>query len=337
MSDERATPRLRGMTHAHTPSILVLGSQGRLGHAAVQAFAAAGWQVWAQARRPQPDLPPGATALDLPMAETAALAAAARGVQAVLYAVNPPYTRWPALMLPLARQGMDLAEALGARFLLPGNVYNFGRALPARLTLDTPEVADTRKGALRVAFEAELRQRAEAGRLRSSVLRAGDFFGGRPGSWIDLVIAKGLARGQLVYPGPMDLAHPWAYLPDLARAFVDLATHDDPRPFARWQFAGHTLTGTDLLQGLRQAAEAGGLAPRRGWRERPMAWWPLRLAAPCVPMVREVLEMAYLWQRPHALDEVLPRPLPATPLAAAMAATVRGLRGGPQPPDTSAP
>ena len=81
------------MEHTPTPSVLVLGSQGRLGHAAVQAFAAAGWRVWAQARRPQPDLPNGARALDVPLADTAALAAAAQGAQAVVYAVNPPYTQ----------------------------------------------------------------------------------------------------------------------------------------------------------------------------------------------------------------------------------------------------
>ena len=219
---------------------------------------------------------------------------------------------------------MDVAEALGARFLLPGNVYNFGRALPAQLTLDTPEVANTRKGALRIMLEAELRQRAQAGRLRSSVLRAGDFFGGGPGSWVDLVIAKHLAAGRLDYPGPLDQAHAWAFLPDLARAFVDVAAHAEPRDFARWQFAGHTLTGAQLLRGLREAAEAQGLRPARGWRERRMAWWPIRLAAPLVPMAREIAEMAYLWDRPHALVDALPRPIGSTPLAQAMAVTMRG-------------
>lgn len=314
------------MNTTTAPTVLVIGSQGRLGNAAVQAFASAGWQVLAQARRPHTALPPGARALAIDLADTAALARAAHGAQVLLYAANPDYTRWPQLLLPLARQAMDLAEALDARFLLPGNVYNFGRTLPARLTLDTPEVADTRKGALRIALEAELRQRAQAGRLRSSVLRAGDFYGSGTGSWLDLVIAKHLARGRLVYPGPTDLAHAWAFLPDLARAMVAVAAHREDRAHARWQFAGQALTGRQLLDGLRQAAEAQGGVPSRGWRERRMPWWPLRLAAPLVPIAREVAEMAYLWQRPHALDEVLPCPLPATPLREALAVTVRALQ-----------
>ena len=88
--------------------------------------------------------------------------------------------------------------------------------MPATLAADTPERPDTRKGRIRVAIEAEMRERAPRG-LRSAVLRAGDFFGGAgSGSWFDLVIAKSAAAGKLVYPGPLDVPHAWAFLPDLA-------------------------------------------------------------------------------------------------------------------------
>ena len=55
-----------------TKTVLVLGANGRLGRAAVLAFAAAGWQVRAQLRRaPRAVLPAGVRlvicdALDLP-------------------------------------------------------------------------------------------------------------------------------------------------------------------------------------------------------------------------------------------------------------------------------
>ena len=53
-------------------SVLVLGANGRFGQAEIQAFAAAGWRVLAQARRepPQP-LPAGVRWLARPMADTA--------------------------------------------------------------------------------------------------------------------------------------------------------------------------------------------------------------------------------------------------------------------------
>ncbi len=309
------------------PAVLVLGAQGRLGRAATQAFASSGWRVLAQARRTEGL---GPLALTLPLADTVALAQAAQGARAVVYAVNPPYTRWATEMLPLARQGMDVAERLGATFLLPGNVYAYGAGMPAVLSETTPEAPSTAKGALRAQLEHELAERAAAGRLRSAVLRAGDFFGPGQGTWLDLLIAKKLPQGRLVYPGPMDgVPHAWAYLPDLAQAFVALAERRGAEAHERLHFEGHTLTGRELLDGLARAAL------QLGWVERvhakSMAWWPWQLAAPFVPLLREVMAMRYLWDVPHRLDgtrlrQRLGEALPHTPLDEALLATLRTWR-----------
>ena len=187
------------------PIVLVLGANGRLGAAVVQAFAAAGWAVLAQARRPPAALPRGATHLALDVADTAGLAAAAAGARVVVHGLNPLYTRWAAEAMPLFHHGLAVAERLGATFMLPGNVYNFGAQMPPLLNERTPQRPTTRKGRIRVDMEAELQARAQQGRLRSIVIRAGDFFGAGSGSWMDLVITKSLRQGKLVYPGPLHL------------------------------------------------------------------------------------------------------------------------------------
>ena len=318
------------MNPTPTSRVLILGANGRLGAAAVQAFAAAGWSVLAQARRAPAALPPGARHLAIDLADTAALAAAAAGARAVVYAVNPAYTRWDQELLPLARQGMDAAERLGASFMLPGNVYNFGQAMPALLREDTPQRPSTAKGRLRAALEAEMAARAAQG-LRSVVIRAGDFFGGGRGSWIDLVIVKSLAQGKLAYPGPLDVPHAWAYLPDLARAFVAVAAAPDGAAPAcrRLHFAGCTLTGAELLDGLEQAAADLGLRPNAGWRRGGLPWGFIRTVGVVYPPWRELARMSYLWRVPHALDGALLRAsvceLPATPLPTALRATLLAL------------
>src|SRR5262245_9338426 len=194
------------------PIVLVLGANGRFGAAAAQAFAAAGWTVLAQARRKPDALPSGAAHVAVDMADTAALAAAAAGARVVVYGVNPPYTQWPALALPLFRQGVAAAQRLNATFMLPGNVYNFGASMPPLLSERTPQRPSTRKGRIRADMEGELQSLARQGALRSIVIRAGDFFGGGTGSWLDLAIVKSLRQGKLVYPGPTNVAHAWAYL-----------------------------------------------------------------------------------------------------------------------------
>jgi nucleoside-diphosphate-sugar epimerase len=305
-------------------SVLVLGAQGRLGSAAVAAFLQAGWQVHAQARR---------GALSLPLSNTTGLTRAAAGASVVVYGVNPLYTRWDDELLPLARQGMNIAQSLGALFVLPGNVYSYGESMPALLQEDTPERPSTPKGQLRQQLESELAERAARGDLRSLVLRAGDFYGHGLGSWLDLFIVKNLAKGKLSYPGPLDVPHAWAYLPDFARALVAVAQAPAGPAHERLHFPGHTATGAELLAAISSAAQA------LGWpkpKERGDSLWAMRLIAPWVPMLREILTMRYLWQRPHALDgtrlrERLPQApgmahtLDETPLHEALKSSLRAL------------
>jgi len=306
------------MNSAATPlpstrrSVLVLGANGRFGAAAAHAFAAAGWQVLAQVRR-EPAVPePGTTPVALPLTDTEALARAAAGASVVVYGVNPPYTRWDEEALPLLRAGLAVASRLRAHFMLPGNVYNFGERMPPLLREDTPQQPTTRKGEQRVAMEAAIAQACAAGELGGTVIRAGDFFGAGTGSWLDLVIAKSIRQGKLVYPGPTGMAHAWAYLPDLARAFVAVAEQGG-QGFRIWHFAGHTLSGSELLAGLEQAAADLGIAPAQGFRHGGMPWGLIRLLGWVRPMMREIARMAYLWRVPHALDGRRLAALPGVP------------------------
>jgi nucleoside-diphosphate-sugar epimerase len=319
-------------TAAHHPTVLVLGANGRFGLAAAQAFDAAGWTVIAHVRRDAAaGMPAGARLLRGDVAALAALLAGDGAPSVVVHALNPIYTRWDEEALPLARAGMDLAERLGARFMLPGNVYNFGAGMPACIDESTPQQPTTTKGRLRAEMEADLAQRAAAGRLRATVVTAGDFFGGGTGSWFDQVIVKSIAGGKLVYPGPLDVVHAWAYLPDLARAFVALAGRDaDATSFERFHFAGHSLTGRDFLAATERAAASLGLEPARGWHHGTMPWALIRVIGVVVPMWRELARMSYLWRVAHALDgrKLAARcpGLEATPIGVALRDSLVALR-----------
>ncbi|MEZ5728284.1 MAG: hypothetical protein R3E48_09960 [Burkholderiaceae bacterium] len=137
-------------------TVVILGARGRLGASAVDAFASAGWRVVGHCRRAgDPGGEHMAARVHTPLDQTATLAAEIGRADVVVHAVNPVYTRWAQEALPLARAGMDLAERLGARFMLPGNVYHYGHAMPALLSVDTPAHPDTRKGTIRMRIEAE--------------------------------------------------------------------------------------------------------------------------------------------------------------------------------------
>ena len=284
-------------------TVLVLGANGRLGRAATLAFAAAGWRVQAQLRRaPRAPLPAGVQLLQGDALDVPALAAAANagpGTRLIVNALNPDYTRWATLLPPITAATLALARATGATLMLPGNVYNFGNRLPAVLTEDTPFAATHAKAAQRIALEQALADAAVQGGVRSIVVRAGDFLGDA-GTWVDLAMAKGLARGRFTHMGPEDLPHAWAWLPDLAQVFVQVAEVALQRPAALaphavLHHAGLTLTGAQLQQAFEQALG-------RPLRASRFPWGLVRLATPFSPMLRALFEMRYLWQRPHALD-----------------------------------
>ncbi|MFS9598861.1 hypothetical protein Q6311_28325, partial [Klebsiella variicola] len=87
-------------------------------------------------------------------------------------------------------------EANGAVLLFPGTIYNYGSPLPEVISEETPFNPTTEKGRIRVALETMLRTEADAGRLRTILLRAGDFFGGTgTGSWFDLGMASKIQKG----------------------------------------------------------------------------------------------------------------------------------------------
>lgn len=301
--------------------VVILGGAGRLGYELALAFGRAGWDVASVVRSGSAAaLPAGVQTIRADASDPDAIRSAARGANILVHATNPPYTRWRGEAMPLAEAAIAGARATGALMLFPGNVYGFGESMPPILDEGTPQRPSTRKGRIRVAIERRIAEEASTG-LRAAILYAGDFFGGSGrGSWFDLVIAKHVAKGRVSYPGPLDAVHAWAYLPDLAQTFVEVAEHRDALgSFTRLCFPGHAPTGAELVASMSRAVG-------RPLRTRNLPWWAFRLLGPFVPSWWEIAEMEYLWRIPHRLYgarlEALIGPVPHTPLDEAVAAAL---------------
>ncbi|MES2609016.1 MAG: NAD-dependent epimerase/dehydratase family protein [Pseudomonadota bacterium] len=289
------------------PTVLILGARGRLGLAAARAFAQAGWQVHAQVR-PGANGPavPGVQWIAVAPQDTPALAAAAQGAQVVVHAMNPAYTHkaWRKEAPALMDAAIEITRALDATLMLPGSVYNYGRAMPPVLREDTPQTALDFKGLMRIHLEQRLQAATRDGAMRAVVLRAGDFFGSGAGSWLDLAIAKDLAQGRVTWPGPLEISRPWAYLPDLARTLVKVAeARHHLSAFDTLHFAGQQATGSQWLQLLSTvAAEQGWVADAGAVRASRLPWPLLRVVGLVMPTYAALADVRYLWSTPHRLD-----------------------------------
>ena len=311
---------------------LVLGATGAAGQAVARAFLERGWKVRALHRDPE-RARQGREALagvDWSRGDAmqrAQVAGAAHGADVIFHGVNPPgYRNWRELAPPMLQNTIAAAQESGARILFPGNIYNFGPDAWPLVHEDSPQHPKTRKGAIRVMLEECLRRAAGAG-ARSIVLRAGDFFGpGTGASWFGAaLVAPGKPVRAIRYPGDRQVGHAWAYVPDLAATFADLAERERTLPdFERLHFGGHWLApGVEIAESIRRVTGN----PRLPIRSMP---WPLlHVAAPFVPFVRELLEMRYLWREAVQLDNrklvaLLGRE-PHTPLDSAVRRTLEDL------------
>jgi nucleoside-diphosphate-sugar epimerase len=266
-------------------TVLILGARGRFGLATARAFADAGWRVVAHMRvgAVAPMSSPGIHWINADLSDTASLAAAAKGASVVVHALNPAYTHkaWSAEVLPMMDSAIAVAKMLGATLMLPGNIYNFGVNMPAVLREDTPQVAQTVKGQIRIAMEQKL---ARSG-VRSIIIRAGDFFGSGTGTWFDAVSVKDIRKGVFTSPGGLSTATAWAYLPDLAQTFVKVAQERARlKVFEVLHFRGSSLAAQQWLDVLTPLARAQKwIAPHDSVKLKRMPWLAIRIGALLVP------------------------------------------------------
>jgi nucleoside-diphosphate-sugar epimerase len=222
--------------------------------------------------------------------------AAANGASLIVHAVNPKgYRNWKGLALPMLDNSIAAAQASGARIVFPGTVYNYGPDAFPLLREDSPQHPRTRKGAIRVEMERRLR---DAATVQSLVVRAGDFFGPRPGqSWFNQGLVKpGREISRILYPGAPGVGHAWAYLPDIAETIAQLVERPLER-FATFHFAGHVDSdGTRMIESIRR------VTGRPTLKLRTFPWSVLPLLAPFVTMLHEMREMRYLWRTELQLD-----------------------------------
>jgi nucleoside-diphosphate-sugar epimerase len=136
------------------------------------------------------------------------------------------------------------------------------------------------------------------------------------------LIRPGRPLAAVAYPGPPEIAHAWAYLPDVAETMLRLLASPELGDFERFHMRGHELTGLQLHAALE--AVAG-----RRLKLGRLPWPLLAALAPINETCRELLEVRYLWRTPVLLDDarLVARigAEPRTELRTALAATLKAM------------
>jgi nucleoside-diphosphate-sugar epimerase len=321
------------MNHdAPAPLHVVLGA-GQIGPLIAERLLARGLRVRIvrRGRFAPGEAPAGAETASADVSDGAAAAAVMRGAAVVYHCVNPIYTAWPRLLLPMTRGILDGASRAGAHLVALDNLYMYGRAPGGVMREDSPVAPCSRKGELRARAAGEMFAARDRGDLAVTVGRASDFFG--PGATLAAVFGDRFwPRAFAGKPGEVfgdpDQPHSYSYVPDVAEGLVTLGT-DARATNQLWHLPVNAATPTRALVAEvgRALVEAGLVARAPGATRFPP--WVLRALGVVSPLLREVAEMTYQWQAPFILDDARYRASfgdAATPWAEALPATIAWAR-----------
>jgi nucleoside-diphosphate-sugar epimerase len=241
---------------------------------------------------------PGCDVCVADLADPAQAALAARGMDAVLYAVGVPYHQnafYPSLM----RTTVGAARDAGVRqLLLMSTLYQYGRARSARVDETHPREPHTRKGASRKEQTDIVRAAHDPTGLRTAVLILPDFYGpGLENTYLTSVFTGAVNGTRAAVIGPIDRPHEFVYVPDVAPVIGELFARPDAFDGSIYHFGG---PGTIVTRELFTRAYAlAGHEPKLLVAGAPLQ----RLLGVFDPMMREMVEMNYLWTDPVVLDD----------------------------------
>ncbi|AJZ83598.1 MULTISPECIES: NAD-dependent epimerase/dehydratase family protein [Streptomyces] len=241
---------------------------------------------------------PGIEHVALDATDSERLTEAVRGAVALYSCGAPPYHRWASEWPALAASLRTTAEATGAVLVMLGNLYGYG-PVDGPMTEELPLAATGTKGRVRAAVWEQARDLHEQGRIKAVEVRASDFFG--PGvtdsGHLAGRVVPAVLRGKSVSSlGDPDTPHSWSYIPDVAAALAEVAGEE-----RAWGRAWHVPTASalstrEMVDRLATEAETGPVAVRR----LPSA--VLGLASLVSPLLRELKEVRYQFDRPFIMD-----------------------------------
>lgn len=303
-------------------TVLIVGANGRFGRAMACAFHQKGWTLKLFARaKPTHSLFPY-DFIQGDALKRQSLVDAAKDCAIIVNALSPPYSQWSTIVPQFTKNIIAAAKTSGATILIPGNIYNFGEKMPEHLTENTPQTSTGKLGKIREEMEEDYAQAIDHG-VQTIILRAGDFIEQKiTGNWFDSQVISKISKGRITYPGPMNCKHSWAYLPDMARAFVEVAEQKDKlNNFETIGFPGYSLTGAELTSSLEKVV-------KQRLKVSGVPWPVVKILSVFKPDVRGVVEMSYLWRQPHRIDgkklsDILPSFI-ETPILSALRDSVSG-------------
>ena len=230
--------------------------------------------------------------------DASVLVGATEGATALYNCANPgDYTTWQEVWPPLASSILDTARKTGAVLVTAASLYPYG-PVDVPMVEGMPDAATDKKGRLRADMWADALAAHQAGDIRAVEVRGSDYMGTGVGQngHVSRNVPSALAGKVARVIGDPDVPHSWTDVLDMARTLAAVA--DDE---GSWGRVWHAPTNAPRTQ--REAlTDVLAAAGRPAVAVKPFPMRTMRLVGRFNAMVRELMEMSYMFTRPYVLD-----------------------------------
>lgn len=276
---------------------LVLGASGGMGYSIVQELAQRGIDVIAFARGKEKLAKLFANEEKVTIISGDAfnldhLKEAAMDVEVIFHAMNIPYPEWEKRLPVLMGNVLEAAREATAKLVLVDNIYAYGRSPGALVTEQTPKKPHTKKGKIRLQLE----MMAKRSNLPVLIAHFPDFYGPNANNTLlNYTFESVIKNKKAMFVGDRKIPREYIFTPDGAKALVELALMDSAYG-ENWNIPGSgVITGDEIVAILR---ELTGYNKKVGTVTKGM----IQFMGLFNPMMREVVEMMYLYEEPVVLD-----------------------------------
>jgi nucleoside-diphosphate-sugar epimerase len=244
----------------------------------------------------------------------------AQGAGVVYQCTNPPYDKWPEQFPTLQANTLEAAASAGAKYIVTDNLYMYGDTNGQPIREDLPYNAHTKKGQVRVQMAEAVLAAHRAGTVRVAVARASDFYGpaaleSAAGDRMFGYAVQGKAASVV---GDLNALHTYTYIEDFGQTLAILGERDEALGQVWHVPNAQTLTTRQFITLIFEELQQ---PPKMSAMGKTM----LRIGGIFIPAAREVIEMAYEFEKPFVVDSSKftgTFGLPGTPVRAAIKTTV---------------
>jgi nucleoside-diphosphate-sugar epimerase len=202
--------------------------------------------------------------------------------------------KWPKLI----KATISACIKHNARLVFFDNVYMYGINSIPHMTEDSPYNPPSKKGAVRKQIAQMIMDEVKAGRLMALIARSADFYGpDNDKSFVNEMVYKNFLRGARAnWFVDADKKHSFTFTPDAAKATALLGNTDDA-----YNTIWHLPTDKNTLTG-RQFVQLFAREMKVRDKIFVMPVWLIRIVGIFVPVLKEMPEMMYQYDRDYFFD-----------------------------------